>query len=159
MSPATAPAAVTQRERETALAMVSDWADNATADGARISTAHQLELCGVIADALACARDGAYADGRRHTVETHLDVVLDRWTHDPGAERNAVRHLRRYWTGQLMDQGLRPLTWPPITRTFYRWRDLELGEGPPTFGDPFVECDEPDAYMVRLTISGLAVAE
>jgi hypothetical protein len=149
------PAVVTDQETGLARDLVTDWEQH-LADGTRLSTADRLTLLGMLAGALADARDGGTLPGQRHDVQQVVDLAAPRWRVVPDAELVARRHLRDAWCRNLEDRGLRPTSWPSISRSFLRFRDVPLAgtDGP---WDPYVESDEDRADVVRLTIRCTAV--
>lgn len=113
----------------------------------------------MLAAALADAREGATIPGERHRVERTMQVRVWAGKGAPGRLGGLRERLRADWALGLERSGLRPLGWPPVTVTWLRWRAIDGTEQPPTFGDPYVECDKDQAELLRLSIRGLAVSQ
>lgn len=111
-----------------------------------------------VAATLADAREGMTIPGERMRGSVHLDVSSRSWAAE--LRPRLYRDVRRRWAGDLEAAGLRPLGWPPVTVTYWRyaidysgalWADDDRPRGMTETSDP------EGADMVRLTIDGLAV--
>lgn len=152
-------ATVLAEDHAQALALVTDWEERHY--GAH-TTGGALELVGMIAAAIADGRDRTLApvSGPVRLVDSVVNVDRRYWTTELRPWHEAA--VRKAWAERLQLDGLRPLTWPaivvahlgyqgapfplqvPEARCADRWRQL-----PP---------EHPDVEVVRLTISGDAVA-
>lgn len=152
-------AVVTPEDHAAALALVSDWAERQVVPAH--TTAELLELVGMVAAALADSRHRQLPgdhQGKRHQVDQVLNVHRRQWTAELRLRHE--REVRRAWAAGLAEQGLRPLTWPPIIVEHLAYESVAF-VGPD--GSPVrwrqVPPGHPDVEVVRLTISGTAVAE
>lgn len=143
---------VTEHEATAAAALITEWRQAAGITVGQVTTAQLEQLRGMVMAALADARDGATLPGPRTVVEAHHDVHAMTWQTVAVAEDDAYRRVRRAWTDELHQQRLRPLEWPAVTRTFWRWRpSYTLG------GEPMEQCEEREADLVRLSLYSVAV--